>query len=165
MVNIKGKPLHWNSASPFHSTSANVLSHIIFYFAHFLRLRQKSRDWYSYFILSDAGFYYSLERNSISATHHSMYSVDQIIWYLSSLTLHTAVISTAWSLLCFLYVSRSKQQSTHQCYSLAAHDLTKSVPVRTDCRCSARPRIKNRQRLKSLPRLLQRLKSLVRRRP
>jgi hypothetical protein len=43
-------------------------------------------------------------------------------------------------LLSFLYVSRSKQQSTHQCYILAVHDVTESVLVRGDCRSSARPR-------------------------
>jgi hypothetical protein len=62
----------------------------------------------------------------------------------------------------FLYVSRSKQHSPCQCYILVVHDVTGSVLVRGDCRSSARPLIKNRQRLKSLPRLSQRLKSLVR---
>jgi len=43
-------------------------------------------------------------------------------------------------LLSFLYVSRSKQQSTHQCYILAVRDVTDSVLVRGDCCSSARPR-------------------------
>jgi len=65
-------------------------------------------------------------------------------------------------LLSFLYLSRSEQQSTHQCY---IHDVTESVFVREDCLSNARPRIKNRQRLESLRRLSHRLKSLVRCRP
>jgi len=63
-------------------------------------------------------------------------------------------------LLSFLKVSLSKQRSTHQCYFLAVHGVAESV--RGDCRFSGRPRIKNRQRLKSLLQLSQRLKSLVR---
>ena len=47
-------------------------------------------------------------------------------------------------LLSCLYVSRSKQQSTHQCHILAVHDVTESVLVQGDCRSSARHRIKNR---------------------
>jgi len=38
------------------------------------------------------------------------------------------------TLLSFLYFSLSKQQSTHQCYILAVHPVTESVPVRGDCR-------------------------------
>jgi hypothetical protein len=62
----------------------------------------------------------------------------------------------------FLCVSRSKQQSTHQCYVLAVHDVTESVLVQGDCGSSARPHIKDRQSLKSLPLLSQWLKSLLR---
>ena len=47
-------------------------------------------------------------------------------------------------LLSFLYVSLSKQQSTHQSNILAVHDVTEPVLVRGDCRSSARPRIENR---------------------
>ena len=47
-----------------------------------------------------------------------------------------------FSLLSF---SISKQQITHQCCTLAVNDITESV--RGDRRCSARPHIKNRQRL------------------
>ena len=58
----------------------------------------------------------------------------------------------------FLYVSRSKQQSTHQSYILAVYDVTESVLGQGDGRFSARPYTKkNRQRLKSLPGLSQRL--------
>jgi len=68
-------------------------------------------------------------------------------------------------LISFLYISLSKQQSTPQCYILAVHDVTESVLVRGDCRSSARHGKKNLQRLKSLLRLSQRLKSLVRGHP
>jgi hypothetical protein len=49
--------------------------------------------------------------------------------------------------------------NTHQCY---IHDVTVLEFVREECRSSARRRIKNCQRLKSLRRLSHRLKSLVR---
>jgi len=50
----------------------------------------------------------------------------------------------------FLYISRAKQQSTHQYHILAIHDVIESVLVRGDVGSSARSRIKNRQRLNRL---------------
>jgi len=45
-------------------------------------------------------------------------------------------------LLSVLYVSRSKQQNTHQRCILAVHGVNESVLVQGDCRSSARPDIK-----------------------
>jgi hypothetical protein len=62
-------------------------------------------------------------------------------------------------LLSFFYVSRLKEQSTHQYYILAVHDVTLSV--QGDCRSSAWPHINNHQHLILLLLLLQQLKSLT----
>jgi hypothetical protein len=50
----------------------------------------------------------------------------------------------------FSYISRAKQQRTHQCHILAIQDVIESVLVRGDVGSSAQSRIKSRQRLNSL---------------
>jgi len=48
------------------------------------------------------------------------------------------------TLFSFFSISRPQLQSSHQCFKLAAHDVTESV--HRDCRSLERSHIKNRQR-------------------